>query len=812
MHSLLPSLSASLLLLSALGASEPAVEDIQAVHRHGQTFLTWTDVAAGKAGAGYRYTVYRSDAPITQSNLSQAQLCMKGLLNNSATLFHADSWKDDRLNPDKPMSIIQQGAAPLPRWSGLAVITATKKGKTYYAVQATDENHRPKILIVPGLSATKDPVLEAPGSIQPILLGDSKSRSPYCQVRGTRNLPLFLRLHPMRGDAEPGLAGDYYSYFGRPNWAFRDGVPGIFSVRERRGWNSADDFLTLVSRDSAPQQGADGVVRTYSFGYACIPQGAAHKEPRAYPFTERRLRWMVDWAIKHYHVDPNRVYCGGSSMGGWGTATFSLRHADLFAAVFPKLPIWRQRGLNTMVELDREAKIFMEDGHTAYYERMDMVKFVSEHPEDLPFIGWCIGRKDGRGPLWKGQVDMIKALTQGKHGFAFAWNNGGHSEGGDCFYHITTQYPQTRFALNRSYPAFGNSSINEDPGHGDPKEGDLVGGINLGFVWTDPVDEPKKWSIRLSNTRAQEPMTVDVTPRRCQRFKARPGESFRWQWASVDDGKKGKNGIVTADRNGLVTIERVPIGLGKVTLLTIEPFKLIGQVPPPISKGTEIQKRTAGKKKNAQRPSVVVRKVSSPPVMDGRIEELYAKQAQAMPFRFLHGLPGTPANTTTAWVVRDQENLYVAVRCGCMDPARVVADKTKHDDNVWSDEDIEIFIDPLNARKKQYAQIIINAKGVTEDTYRGKGGRSWNPALTVKTMKEEKAWTVEIKIPFKALGLEADALGKTWAFNITRSVRHPEDPGTLEDLAWSPTFSTSPHYPEAFGNLQLEDMEPSEEK
>src|SRR5437867_1552365 len=53
-----------------LAAAE--VTDIRAVCRHGQTFVTWQDVAAGEEGARYRYGLYRSNRPITADNLKQA--------------------------------------------------------------------------------------------------------------------------------------------------------------------------------------------------------------------------------------------------------------------------------------------------------------------------------------------------------------------------------------------------------------------------------------------------------------------------------------------------------------------------------------------------------------------------------------------------------------------------------------------------------------------------------------------------------------------------------------------------------------------
>lgn len=204
----------------------------------------------------------------------------------------------------------------------------------------------------------------------------------------------------------------------------------------------------------------------------------------------------------------------------------------------------------------------MNDGKTDYFARMDMVAFAADHPGDLPFFGWCCGRRDGFAS-WQEQVDMVKAMAESCHGFAFAWNDGDHSSGAEPMALITKHYSPEKFARNRSYPAFRNSSLDQRLGNGDPKDGDLVGGINLGFSWKDLVDDNATWSVVLSNDLTKNDMTVDVTPRRCQKFKPRPGESF--DWTASTSGK----GIIAADNHGRVTVSRVTLQAGKSTSLTI---------------------------------------------------------------------------------------------------------------------------------------------------------------------------------------------------------------------------------------------------
>ena len=60
-----------------------------------------------------------------------------------------------------------------------------------------------------------------------------------------------------------------------------------------------------------------------------------------------------------------------------------------------------------------------------------------------------------------------------------------------------------------------------------------------------------------------ESCAVDVTPRRCQRFKTRPGQKYKWTNTSLADGKSVQSGTATADQWGLVTLERVTVSKGK---------------------------------------------------------------------------------------------------------------------------------------------------------------------------------------------------------------------------------------------------------
>ena len=58
----------------------------------------------------------------------------------------------------------------------------------------------------------------------------------------------------------------------------------------------------------------------------------------------------------------------------------------------------------------------------------------------------------------------------------------------------------------------------------------------------------------------QDTCTVDITPRRLQQLKAEPGQKLPWSNKAVGTGEVVQKGTATADRWGLITLEKVMVG------------------------------------------------------------------------------------------------------------------------------------------------------------------------------------------------------------------------------------------------------------
>ena len=70
-------------------------------------------------------------------------------------------------------------------------------------------------------------------------------------------------------------------------------------------------------------------------------------------------------------------------------------------------------------------------------------------------------------------------------------------------------------------------------------------------------------TVTLSPQAPRDSCTVDITPRRCQKFKHRPGAKFTWTNTSLADGKVIQTQTTVADQWGLVTLEKVVVAKGK---------------------------------------------------------------------------------------------------------------------------------------------------------------------------------------------------------------------------------------------------------
>lgn len=530
------------------GVTQPS---ITAIHQSGQTFIYWPD-ADSKAPVTYK--VYCSDKPITSSRLSSAELIATDVPAGSGTDFIASriATKEKRTEAPKGF-VIRPLGLPLTTGCSLYVHTAEKSGEAYYAVADNAEGNGQ------GYLRSIGPVRETVAPPEPML--ESVDALPSGRIART------------------------YIHWSDKNIAYREGIPYKFVVTfgkevksstpapmalaihaysgyatSNEGWGQ--DFIVLCPDDFT--KGLPFDAYDWWYGYNSNLGGDLTKGVNV-NYAERRLLQNMDFVRRKWNIDPNRIYLRGSSMGGTGTVAFGLRHPEIFAAIFANVPQvnpamdnigWSQQNIEKYCGTRAEA-IKTNEGDNVW-DRLNMTKFVGEHHEDLPFLRTINSREDNV-LKWPQIPPLLKALNDNRHGFISGWGLGGHNIQASQVPAVVKDFDILKLRRDVSFPAFSNSSLNDDPGNGDPKDGTVTGQMGGGFDWTILADTHDAWEADIKVLVEGKAVAVtDLTPRRLQQFKPKAGE--RYQWSNTDStGKVYQSGIVTADKWNLITLPKIEV-------------------------------------------------------------------------------------------------------------------------------------------------------------------------------------------------------------------------------------------------------------
>lgn len=140
----------------------------------------------------------------------------------------------------------------------------------------------------------------------------------------------------------------------------------------------------------------------------------------------------------------------------------------------------------------------------------------------------------------------------------------------------------------------------------------------------------------------------------------------------------------------------------------------------------------------------------TPVKVDGVLDDDAWEKAIAMS-GFVLGDGGAPTVQSRVLITCDAANLYVAVINDEPNTDKLVTKATERDGNVWSDDSVEIYVDPANEKGSDYRGFFVSAANVVYDRRRVE---AWDAEWTSATkVLPGTAWIVEIAIPFKALGV-----------------------------------------------------------
>src|SRR5678816_2008746 len=235
----------------------------------------------------------------------------------------------------------------------------------------------------------------------------------------------------------------------------------------------------------------------------------------------------------------------------------------------------------------------------------------------------------------------------------------------------------------------------------------------------------------------------------------------------------------------------------------------------------------------AQHPrGYVAYRSTSALAIDGRLTEpAWLSADWTEPFVDIEGdVRPKPAYLTRVKMAWDDSNFYIGA---LLAEPHLWATLKEHDSVIFRDNDFEVFIDP-NGDNHEYYELEINALNTTWDLllpkpYKddGKAVNGWEIAGmktavnldgTLKDPRDvDRGWTVEIALPWKALGELARRPsppkdGDQWRVNFSRvqwqlntgSNRYEKVPKRSEDnWVWSPQCVIDMHRPERWGYVQF---------
>lgn len=589
-----------------------AVTGLAAMHRSGQTFLTWNELSAEQ---GERYRVYRHVEPITADNLAAAVLLYEvpeGTANFYANRYNDPSgtWRArylDRL-------VIVDGGRPLLGGTGLLVWTlatsdfgGATSGRGYYAVTVVGTNGvEQRTLLNPGsVTAAIEEAVADPLPVETAVDVGARGHL-YIQYMDLRRWnPTFHAPHERNAyyglnaeDPAVGNALQYaYDYVVYEPECSEAPAPVYFNLH---GWggNTYEPFAEDPEAYGwcAYRLFPVDMGETWYFGFARDCDYRRGEVPEAgdtvMNYTEQRLLRMVYDLVRHppgVSADPDRVYAWGHSMGGSGVLSLSLRYPNVFATMYASAPMtdYRHSG---------------DGGGTDWRSDLDWKWGSVDLNLPVGFLapgGWAgpLTRYEGAGVWdWQDHLSNLSARSADEmvplgvaHGTAdtvIEWNTQGQplyaglDRARRCYGGAVTADDHTWLSFaglppsldlrdwapfqafgvrrNETVPALANASGNAPLPPLGP------GGYNLTVEWSAswnpwdgaPWDTTNVWQMSLRTT-GDVFQTVDLTPRRLQRFLSRPGQRAAWRNTAVVGGGLVQEGTVTADTNGLFLIPGV---------------------------------------------------------------------------------------------------------------------------------------------------------------------------------------------------------------------------------------------------------------
>jgi len=589
-------------LSSFLTAATPT--GLTALHRDGQTFLTWNDVSGAIA-----YNIYRS----TTTTLSSTDLIPShkvATIDSGSSYYKYWAEKNAAYFGGPLAGVLGSGHFRIENFGDTLLASQelfvwttqeTGGGTFHYAVTAVTGAGEDASI---GPGNTLSVAEEECTVITPVELACSSDSSGH----------VFIMWMPY-DKWNPQINGyAYHFYLGaKPAWK---GVakPFHFELHGRGAyyiWTNSSGIRTADQAYASDRlmYCVDDPHNTWFFGFADNVTPGNYGSFNAvdgstvYNFTEYRMWCVLRWLRSDrspWVVDTNRVTIKGGSMGGTGSYTFPIHHPEIFSLATSNEGInnWISVGATNpsaswsldqakwgygkvlacrdLIPLNNSALISDRDvgfSSMGWQTVRDSLLPVITQRKDLPFFNLNHGTRDGTiewlsqaMPIWSDHNN--NKFSAYKIPYAGMWGNVAHvpfySGGNAC-----GDVPKNHFVLALKNSASDNH-LADSCLLGNCTDS---GQFNARVFWStvqsaingSPVDEPLVFetTLRLQTGNlymlppyaGPDPAYVDITPRRFQNLVNNPYTQYHWANIPAGSSTPIDSGDVTADEHGLFTIE-----------------------------------------------------------------------------------------------------------------------------------------------------------------------------------------------------------------------------------------------------------------
>lgn len=177
-------------------------------------------------------------------------------------------------------------------------------------------------------------------------------------------------------------------------------------------------------------------------------------------------------------------------------------------------------------------------------------------------------------------------------------------------------------------------------------------------------------------------------------------------------------------------------------------------------------------------PEVVIRRLETPPRIDGRVEPgEWDEAARIDGFLQVDPVEGAPpSEKTEVFLGYDDDVVYIAYICHDSDPESVITTTRERDARLDPDDRIEFILDTFDDRRNAFF-FQINAGGAKGDALITNNGRDfnkpWDGIFEARASVTERGWEAEFALPAKTLRFSPAK--DSWGFNTTRYIKRKRE-------------------------------------